>query len=358
MKQNDNLTKVIIPIISILVAFVIGGIIILCLGKNPIKAYGYLFSGAFGSSRKVAQTLVIASPLIFTGLTAAISYKCGVFNLGGEGQFIIGAIASIFFVTKSGIEGIPAILLSLLIGAASGAIWGAIPGTLKITRGLNEMIVSIMLNYVAALFMGYVYTTLLRDGSVPQTYAIPASTKIAVISKNFPVHWGIGIALFLAFAGYYFLFHNSKGFKLRAVGLNATASFFNGFPVNRYILFSFIISGAAAGLGGSVELHGKQLRLMDGFGQGYGFDGVAIALIAQLNPIGTAIVAFIFAALRKGASTLQTGMQVPTAVVDIIQALVIIFAVAGTALFKLPSMKQIFSKQSVKKEGTNKWKLF
>ncbi len=358
MKQNDSLTKVIIPIISILVAFVIGGIIILCLGKNPIKAYGYLFSGAFGSSRKVAQTLVIASPLIFTGLTAAISYKCGVFNLGGEGQFIIGAIASIFFVTKSGIEGIPAILLSLLIGAASGAIWGAIPGTLKITRGLNEMIVSIMLNYVAALFMGYVYTTLLRDGSVPQTYAIPDSTKIAVISKNFPVHWGIGIALFLAFAGYYFLFHTSKGFKLRAVGLNATASFFNGFPVNRYILFSFIISGAVAGLGGSVELHGKQLRLMDGFGQGYGFDGVAIALIAQLNPIGTAIVAFIFAALRKGASTLQTGMQVPTAVVDIIQALVIIFAVAGTALFKLPSMKQIFSKQSVKKEGTNKWKLF
>lgn len=358
MKQNDNLTKVIIPIISILVAFVIGGIIILCLGKNPIKAYGYLFSGAFGSSRKVAQTLVIANPLIFTGLTAAISYKCGVFNLGGEGQFIIGAIASIFFVTKSGMEGIPAILLSLLIGAASGAIWGAIPGILKITRGLNEMIVSIMLNYVAALFMGYVYTTLLRDGSVPQTYAIPDSTKIAVISKNFPVHWGIGIALFLAFAGYYFLFHTSKGFKLRAVGLNATASFFNGFPVNRYILFSFIISGAVAGLGGSVELHGKQLRLMDGFGQGYGFDGVAIALIAQLNPIGTAIVAFIFAVLRKGASTLQTGMQVPTAVVDIIQALVIIFAVAGTALLKLPSMKQIFSKQSVKKEGTNKWKLF
>ncbi|WP_312428885.1 ABC transporter permease [Lacrimispora sp.] len=353
MKQKDNLTKITVPVISILFAFVIGGIIILCLGKNPLQAYGYLFSGAFGSSRKIAQTLVIACPLIFTGLTAAISYKCGVFNLGGEGQFIIGAIASIFFVTKSGMEGMPGILLSLLIGAASGAVWGAIPGILKITRGLNEMIVSIMLNYVAALFMGYVYTTLLRDGSVPQTYAIPDSTKIGVISKSFPMHWGVGIAFFLAFAGYYFLFHTSKGFKLRAVGFNATASFFNGFPVNRYILFSFIISGGTAGLGGSVELHGKQLRLMDGFGQGYGFDGVAIALIAQLNPIGTTIVAFIFAVLRKGASTLQTGMQVPTAVVDIIQALVIIFAVAGTALLKLPSIKQYFSRHPVKKEGIN-----
>ena len=350
MRQKENLAKIIVPVISILAAFIIGGIIILCLGKNPFQAYGCLFSGAFGSSRKIAQTLVIACPLIFTGLTAAFAYRCGVFNLGGEGQFIMGAVSSIFFITKSGLEGMPGLLLSLLTGAAGGALWGMIPGILKITRGLNEMIVSIMLNYVAVLFMGYVYTTLLRDGSVPQTYAIPDSTKIPVISKSFPVHWGIGIALFLAFAGYYFLFYTSKGFKLRAVGLNATAAFFNGFPVNRYILFSFIISGAAAGLGGSVELHGKQLRLMSGFGQGYGFDGVAIALIAQLNPIGTAAVAFIFAVLRKGASTLQTGMQIPTSIVDIIQALVIIFAVAGTALLKLPSVRQILNKLYGKKE--------
>lgn len=351
MKLKDSLTKIMIPVLSILIAFVIGGIIILCLGKNPLLAYGYLFSGAFGSSRKIAQTLIIACPLIFTGLTASFSYKCGVFNLGGEGQFIIGAVASIFFVSRSGIGGLPGILLSLAVGAVSGAIWGAIPGILKITRGLNEMIVSIMLNYVATLFMGYVYTTLLRDGSVPQTLAIPDSTKIPVISKAFPVHWGIAAALLLAVLGCYFLFCTSKGFKLRAVGLNATAAFYNGFPINRYILFSFIISGAVAGLGGSTELHGKQLRLMSGFGQGFGFDGVAIALIAQLNPLGTAAVAFIFAVLRKGASTLQTGMQVPTAVVDMIQALVIIFAVAGTALLKLPAVKQYLSGHLGKKEG-------
>lgn len=352
MKQQNNMTKLLVPVISILIAFVIGGIIILCLGKNPVTAYGYLFSGAFGSSRKIAQTLIIACPLIFTGLTASFSYKCGVFNLGGEGQFIMGAVASIFFLTKTGIDGAAGILLSLIVGTISGAVWGAIPGILKIVRGLNEMIVSIMLNYVATLFMGYVYTTLLRDGSVPQTYAIPDNTKLAVFSKTFPAHWGIAIALFLAFAGYYFLFCTSKGFKLRAVGMNSTAAFFNGFPVNRYILFSFIASGAVAGLGGSVELHGKQLRLMSGFGQGFGFDGVAIALIAQLNPIGTAVVAFIFAVLRKGASTLQTGMQIPTSVVDIIQALVIIFAVAGTALLKLPAIKQYLVRNSGKKEVT------
>lgn len=353
MKMKDNIAKVIVPVISILIAFLIGGIIIICLGKNPFQAYGYLFSGAFGNTRKIGQTLVIACPLIFTGLTASFAYKCGVFNLGGEGQFIMGAVASIFFVTKSGMQGIPGILVSLLVGMIAGALWGAIPGILKITRGLNEMIVSIMLNYVATLFMGYVYTTLLRDGSVPQTFAIPDSTKMVTLSKGFPVHWGIFIALFLAVASYYFLFHTSKGFQLRAVGMNATASFFNGFPVNKYILFSFIVSGAIAGMGGSVELHGKQLRLMSGFGQGFGFDGVAIALIAQLNPIGTTIVAIIFAVLRKGASTLQTGMQVPTAVVDIIQALVIIFAVAGTALLKLPAIKQFMVNHFGKKEAKN-----
>ncbi len=351
MKAKDNLIKILIPVISILIAFFVGGIIILCLGKNPLEAYGYLFSGAFGSSRKIGQTLVIASPLIFTGLAAAFAYKCGVFNLGGEGQFIMGAVTSIFVSSTLGDAGIGGLILSILAGIVAGGIWGAIPGVLKITRGLNEMIVSIMLNYVATLFMGYVYTTLLRDGSVPQTVAVADSMKISSISKEFPVHWGILVAFLLAIILYYFIFDTSKGFKLRAVGMNATAAFFNGFPVNRYILFSFIVSGAIAGLGGSIELHGKQFRLMSGFGSGFGFDGVAIALIAQLNPIGTAIVACIFAVLRKGASTLQTAMQVPSSVVDIIQALVIIFAVAGTALLRLPAVKQFMITHTKRKEA-------
>ena len=338
MKLKDNLAKILIPILSILIAFIAGGIIILCLGNNPVEAYGYLFSGAFGSGRKMGQTLVIACPLIFTGLAAAFAYKCGVFNLGGEGQFIMGAVTSIFVSAKLGDAGMGGLLVSLLAGTVAGGIWGAIPGILK-------------LNYVATLFMGYVYTTLLRDGSVPQTVAVADSMKIAGISKGFPAHWGVLAAFLLAAVLYYFIFYTSKGFKLRAVGMNATAAFFNGFPVNKYILFSFITSGAIAGLGGSIELHGKQFRLMSGFGSGFGFDGVAIALIAQLNPLGTAIVACIFAVLRKGASTLQTATQVPSSVVDIIQALVIIFAVAGTALLKLPAIKQFLINHGKRKEA-------
>lgn len=344
MKGKVKIVKVIIPVISILIAFVIGGIIIAGLGKNPFEAYAYLFSGAFGSSQKFAQTLTIACPLIFTALAAAFAYKCGVFNLGGEGQFIIGAVTSIFVCLKLGVSGVPGILVSLILGTLMGGVWGAIPGILKITRGLNEMIVSIMLNYIATLFMGYVYTNSLREGSTPQTAAIADNLQIGRISDGFRVHWGFVVAVVLAVVLAYVIFNTSFGFKIRAVGMNPMAAKFNGFPVKKLILSSFVISGAVAGLGGSIELHGKQFRLMSGFGQGFGFDGVAIALIAQLNPVGAAVVAFFFAVLRKGSSTLQTGMKVPSSVVDIIQALVIIFAVGGTVLIKKPGVQKLLNR--------------
>ncbi|MFP3155383.1 ABC transporter permease [Lachnospiraceae bacterium ZAX-1] len=353
MKKNDSLVKIAVPLVSILCAFIIGGIIIACLGKNPFEAYGMLFSGSLGSSQKIAQTLTMACPLIFTGLAAAFAYNCGVFNLGGEGQFIMGSVMSIFFSIKSGMTGPFGILISILVGCIAGGIWGAIPGLLKIWRGLNEMIVSIMLNYVATLFMGYVYTNLLREGSTPQTAAIADSLKLPRFSDDFRVHIGIIVAILLAIFLTYFLSNTSNGFKIRAVGMNPTASKVVGFPVAKLVLISFIMSGAIAGIGGAIELHGKQFRLMSGFGAGFGFDGVAIALIAQLNPGASAIVAIIFAILRKGAVTLQSGMKVPTSIVDIIQALVIIFAVAGVALIKKPFFQKLLhrNEKSPKTKG-------
>lgn len=350
MNRANTVLKIAVPIISVIIAFVIGGIIILALGKNPLEAYSFLLVGSFGSAQRIAQTLEGACPLIFTGLAATFAYKCGVFNLGGEGQFIMGAVASISFIQLSGMEGLPAVILSILLGAVAGGIWGAIPGLLKVTRGLNEMIVSIMLNYVATLFMGFIFTNLLREAEMPQTAPVPDSTKLIDISEGLRAHVGIIIALVVALAVFYFLKYTSKGFQLRAVGMNALASKVNGYYVGRLMLFSFIVSGAIAGMGGSIELHGKQFRLLSGFGSGFGFDGVAIALIAQLNPIATVIVAFFFAVLRKGASALQTGMAIPTSVVDIIQALIIVFAVAGTAILRLPSVRQFLQRMTKEKK--------
>jgi len=350
MKLKNILIKILIPVISVIFAFIVGAVLIAAIGGNPSEAFTYLFKGAFGNATNLGKTLVKATPLIFTGLAATFAYRCGVFNLGAEGQFVMGAVASIWVsVNVKSISGVPLIILSLVLGMIAGGIWGAIPGILKITRGLNEMIVSIMLNYVAVLFMGYLYTGLLREGSVPQTEAVNDTLKLGrLFGSN--VHVSFIIAIVFAIVVYYFLFYTSKGFKLRAVGMNDTASMYNGFSVKKYMLMAFVVSGAIAGIGGSVELHGVQYRLMSGFGTGYGFDGVAIALIGQLNPIGTVLVAYLFAVLRTGANTMQVGTGMPTAVIDIIQALVIVFAVAGSALVNLPKVKQFFINITSKKQ--------
>lgn len=356
MDIKDRSIKVLVPLVSVLCSFLVGAVLIAGLGGNPLEAYGFLFRGAFGSPSNIGETLVRATPLIFTGLAATFAYRCGVFNLGAEGQFIMGAVASIWVSTSvKGITGVPLLFLSLTLGVIVGGLWGAIPGILKITRGLNEMIVSIMLNYVAVFFMGYLYAGPLREAGVPQTAAI--TDRLARFIPGTRVHAGILIALVLSFFLYYFLFHTANGFKLRAVGLNQTASLFNGYPVRKFMLVSFIVSGAIAGLGGSVELHGTQFRLMSGFGVGYGFDGVAIALIGQLNPIGTVLVAYLFAVLRAGATTMQVGSGMPTSVIDIIQALVIVFAVSGSALLSHPKVRQHFVRRSTKtrKEVAKPW---
>lgn len=338
--NRHRLIKILTPVVAVALALAIGGLVIIGMGKDPVRGYAMLFYGSLGSPQKIAHSLVTACPLIFTSLAASFAYKCGVFNLGGEGQFIMGAVASSAFCVVTGIEGPLGLMGALTVGVLAGAAWAALPGIMKITRGLNEMITSIMLNYVATLFMGFVFSNALRDGTTPQTPPVAESVQLARLSDMFRMHWGVLIAVACAVALYYVMFRTSFGFKVRAVGINAEASRVNGFPVKRLMLLAFLISGAVAGLGGSVELLGNQIRLMSGFGAGFGFDGVAIALIAQLNPLGSLLVAIFFGILRAGSISLQIAVNVPTAIVDIIQALIIIFAVAGTALLKLPAFKQ------------------
>ena len=353
-KLTKSLGSFIVPLLSIVLALIIGVIIMAALGANPAVALKNLAMGAFGTKANIGTTLTKATPLMFCALCACFAYKCGVFNLGGEGQFIIGSVACYYVAYCSGVTGVPGILLALLAGAVAGGIWGMIPGVLKITRGQNEMIISIMLNYVATLFMGVVYTNWLRDESVPQTLPVPDSVMLPRVIDGMRFTWAFIIAVVVGLLIYYFLFWTSDGFKLRAVGYNMTASRFNGFPIKRYILTSFIVSGAIAGLGGGAELLGTQFRLINGFGAGYGFDGVAMALIGQLHPIATMVVTVFFAALRAGSTTMQAATGVPTSVSDIIQALVIVFSVAGMAMVKLPEFEAFRIRFFSRKEADRK----
>ena len=352
---RERTFTILVPIISVLLALVVGGIVIACLGKNPIQGYALLFSGSLGTPQKFASSLVSACPLIFTALAAAFAYRCGVFNLGGEGQFIMGAVSAIVFLLVTGIEGVLGTVLAILVGTVVGALWAALPGIMKITRGLNEMITSIMLNYVATLFMGFIYTNAFRDGGNPQTPSVADSVMLAKI-PGFRIHTGVILAIVLGLVVAYVISKTSFGFKIRAVGLNPLASKVNGFNVKFLVMAAFVISGAIAGMGGAVELLGKQYRLMSGFGSGFGFDGVAIALIAQLNPLASLIVAIFFGALTTGASSMQVGIMVPTAIVEIIRALIIIFSVAGVALIKLPKIQALIQQMGsgkAKKEEVN-----
>ena len=330
-ERREKALSVLTPIISVLLALIVGAIIILALGKSPLQGYGALLQGSLGDVGKVVKTLERSCPLIFTALAAVFAYKCGVFNLGGEGQFIMGL----------GLTGPVAMAAGLIAGLIVGGIWGLLPGIMKITRGLNEMITTIMLNYVALYLMEYVFKNVFSDQGLPKTVAIPQSGRLPSVAG---AHLGVLIAIILGVFLWYVLFRTSFGFKIRATGMNQIASRVNGFPVRSLVLLSFVISGAIAGLGGGIELLGRApYRLADGFGSGFGFDGVAIALIAQLNPVASIVVAILFGVLSTGGTMMQSVIGVPTAIIEIIRGMIIIFAVAGMAMIKLPAIKARFA---------------
>ena len=211
-KLNKTLGAFLVPLLSILLAFLIGGIIMAALGADPFLAVKFLLQGAFGSKAGIGTTLTKATPLMFTALCACFAYRCGVFNLGGEGQFLMGSIAAFLTCYYTGLTGLGGVVLALLAGALAGGFWGMIPGVLKIARGQNEMIISIMLNYVATLFMGVIYTSWIRDASVPQTPAIDDAVHLPRIITGMRMTWGLVIAIAVGLRIYYFLFRTSPGF--------------------------------------------------------------------------------------------------------------------------------------------------
>ncbi|OFK24070.1 ABC transporter permease [Olsenella sp. HMSC062G07] len=336
-ESRERTLMILTPVVSVLLALIIGAVIIAALGKSPLQGYAAMLQGSLGTPAKLAKTLERACPLIFTGLCAVFAYKCGVFNLGGEGQFIMGGCVCASTIFGLHLSGPAGLVLGLVAGIVAGGVWGLLPGVLKITRGLNEMITTIMFNYIAMYFMEFVFKNLYSDNGLPKTVAVPDSSRLPGVLGT---HVGVVLAILLAIFLWYLIFRTSFGFKIRAVGMNPVASKVSGFPVRRLVLLTFIMSGAIAGMGGAVELMGKTpYRLADGFGSGFGFDGVAIALIAQLNPIAALFVAILFGVLSTGGTMMQSVIGVPTAIVDIIRGLIIIFAIAGMAFIKLPQIK-------------------
>lgn len=345
------------PILAIILAFFIGGIIIYFMGISPIDAYKSLIRGSMGSKSAIAETLIKAIPLVLTGLAFSIAFRCGLFNIGAEGQLYMGAFAAV--AAGIYVQGIPAYIhlpLALLAGILGGGLWGMLCGWLKVRFGANEIITTVMFNYVAILWISYIVTGPFKDpsGTMPQTSAIAVTAQLPRILPETRLHLGIMVALTAIIFFYIFLWHTTKGYEIRMVGQNLHAARYAGMKPEYNVVLAMFIAGGMGGLAGTSEILGLQHRLIQGFSPGYGFDGIAVALLGRNGPIGIFLAALLFGMLRSGGNLMQMLNGVPVAIIYVIQALVIIFVVSEH-LLKSSNRKAILtylSKFQVKERGT------
>ena len=330
--------KLLIPIFAVVAAMAIGVILILIEKASPVDAYRILLTSSFSSVMNLGETLIKAIPIGFTGLAVAWAYRGGTFNIGVEGQLLMGAAGGISIaLCCSKLSPVIVIPLSILAGAVTGGLWAYIPAVLKARKNINEIISTIMLNYIGKYLVSWLINGPLQEAARhnPQTEAIDKAFYLPTLIPGTRVHWGLVLLLAVCIIEFYVLFYSSAGYRLRVVGLNKDAANYAGICINRNILIAMVVSGAIAGIGGTVEMLGLQHRLIDGFGSNYGFDGIAIALIGQLNPFGALLAALLFGILRTGANSMQRLAGAPTSVVEVIQGLIIFFVVcsAGVKLY-------------------------
>lgn len=324
-----------LPVIGIIVGILFGSIVIIIKGVNPITAYTALINGSLGSIDNLSSTLVKAIPLGLTGLAIILSNTAGIFNIGAEGQLQLGAAAATFIgVSFIGHGPFLSITLCILAAALIGGIMALFPGILKAYKGYNEIIITMMLNYIAILFVQFLIRGPLKEKNqtFPQSAQISSSAKLPIIIPHTQLHAGIILLVVAAIIIFFVKYKTSFGFKMRAAGLNRNAADYAGLDSKKIMVTAMVLSGALAGIAGGVEIMGVQGRLMDNFSPGYGYDAIAVALLADLNPLWMLLSAFFFGALNNGATTLQIVTGVPVYFVSIIQAFAVIFVVAFSGL--------------------------
>ena len=320
----------VVPLAAVFLALLIGAIILWVSGANPLDAYLALAQGAFGSSQTLQRTLEKATPLIFSGLAVAFAFKGGLFNIGIQGQLLLGAITSA--VVGYAFTGLPAIIhipLALLAGGLAGALYGAIPGALKTYTGAHEVIVTIMLNYVAINLTDYLADGPLKDTSAGNIVArTPPIAESAQIGNWGSIPIGFILAVLVAIFIWWLLWSTTFGFEIRTVGLNPHAARYAGIKVALTVILTMTISGILAGLGGSVETLGIVGRYQPGFNAGLGFDGITIALLGKTHPFGVIPAAILIGAMKAGANQMQFNAGVAKEITDVIQALILFFVAA------------------------------
>lgn len=341
------LPALLVPIGAAATALMIGAVLISATGIAPGLAYEKLLQGASGIDPKwtvgqpladlitrptrLGNTLTEAIPLILAGLAVAVPFRCGLLNIGGEGQIYIGGLgATLAALYPSGLSPIVHLPLVLIAAFIAGALWGAIPGILRAYRGLNEIITSIMLNFIAFWMVSYLVHGPMKD---PDSFGyawsreVPVSAQLPIIVGALRLNLGFVIAVIAALLMAIVLWQTTFGFQIRAIGVSATTARFVGMRVERGIVRSMALGGGLAGLAGACVILGGQHRLSDFFSPGYGYDAIAVMLVGQAQPIGVLLSGIGFGALRVGAEAMETSVGVPQSIATLIQALTLLFVV-------------------------------
>jgi len=343
------LRELLFPLIAVVAAFIVGGILILIIGDNPLQTYALLFGSAFSWPVGIGYTLFYATPLIFTGLAVLVAFRCGLLNIGAEGQLYIAAFATawvgITFANLSPWILVPLCFIAAIVG---GGVWGAIPGILKARFGSHEVINTIMLNFLAVALLSYFiqYHYKAPGDPIMQSIPIGPGAHIARLGKfipSFPLFIPVNLAFVLALICcalvYIFLWRTKWGYELRSTGTNPTAAEYGGISVRKQIVIAMTISGALAGMVGINEVMGYRYRYYDGFSDNYGFTGIAVALLGRNHPVGVIISALLFAVLQRGGIPVDAFTQhVTKDIVQVLQGTIILF-VAAEAFFRGPFAK-------------------
>jgi general nucleoside transport system permease protein len=352
--------ELLFPLVAVLAAFVVGGIIVWLIGDNPFEAYAILFGSALSYPEGIGYTLFYATPLIFTGLAVAVAFRCGLLNIGAEGQLYVAALATAFVGMKFGgtivnvfgtdtnfaWTSLPAVLLvplCVLTAIAAGAFWGAIPGFLKARFGSHEVINTIMLNFIGIALVSYFTQYFLKVPGDPilQTAPVGDAAHIPRISQFLPamppfipLNVSFLLALLMCALVYFFLWRTRWGYELRATGANPSAAEYGGISVRKQIILAMTISGGLAGMVAINEVLGYRYRYYDGFSDGFGFTGIAVALLGRNHPVGIVLAALLFGMLTRGSIFLDAFTEnVSKDLVLVIQGIVILF-VAAEAVFR------------------------
>ena len=347
------------PLIAVIFALLVGAIVIMIIGEDPIFVYKVLFSNALGNRDGWGNVLFRATPLIFTGLAVAFAFRCGLFNIGGEGQMYIGTfLATWVGFTFTNLPAIILIPLCILAAAGGGALWASIPGILKAKKGVHEVIVTIMMNWIATSLTFYLVLQYKAPPTADMAAAgikqmIPHTSEIAQAARlpriyhllkalniDFPAYNQVNVSFFIALAAavlvYYILWKTNLGYEIRAVGFSPLAAEYGGISVAKNIVLAMVISGALAGLVATNEVMGFKYRWRQELFTGYGFNGIAVALLGKNHPLGVVLAAILFGVLNYGGAIVNifTGGRIPRELIMVLQAVIVIFVVISDEVVK------------------------